>query len=91
MVQASAKTNEIAEGAVFRRALAGSMSEIAEVVEIGQDRMGIPHVRFNAHLVRGSYAAASPEQRTLALESFCARYKERIIFNETSSRAEPLQ
>ena len=88
MVQASAKTNEIAEGAVFRRALAGSMSEIAEVVEIGQDRMGIPHVRFNTYLMRGSYASPNSEQRTLALDSFCARYKERVQVSEKSSRAE---
>ena len=73
----------IVEGALFRRGMGGSMSEIAEVIEVGHDRMGIPHVRFNTHLVRGSYAAQNSEQRTLALDSFCARYKERIQFSES--------
>ncbi len=82
MAQISTRANEIAEGALFRRVLSGSLSEIAEVQEIGRDRMGITHVRFTAHLLRGSYAAANPEQRTLALESFCLRYKERLRFSE---------
>ena len=83
MIQNFPKGNyEIVEGSLFRRGMGGSMSEIAEVVEVGRDRMGIPHVRFNTHLVRGSYAAQNSEQRTLALESFCARYKERIQIKE---------
>jgi hypothetical protein len=68
------------------------MSEIVEVVEVGHDRMGIPHVRFNTHLVRGSYTGAQDsEQRTLALDSFCARYKERIKFDEKTKRVEAIQ
>ena len=71
--------NGIEVGAFYRRGVGGSMSEIAEVVAVGQDRMGIPHVRFNTYLMRGHYATPSTsEQRTLALESFCARYKERV-------------
>jgi hypothetical protein len=91
MMQALPKGNyEIEEGALFRRGMGGSMSEIAEVVEVGHDRMGILHVRFNTHLLRGSFASDS-EQRTLALDSFCARYKERVRFNEKSSCVEPIQ
>ncbi len=83
---------DISEGALFRRGMGGSMSEIAEVVEVGQDRMGIPHVRFYTHLVRGSFASAlDSEQRTLSLDCFCARYKERIRYDEESNRVEPLQ
>jgi hypothetical protein len=79
MIQGSVKSpTGVEEGAVFRRGLGGAMIEIAEVVEVGRDRMGIPHVRFNAHLMRGSYKASASEQRTLALESFCTRFKERI-------------
>lgn len=70
--------HEIEQGALFRRSVGGSMSEIAEVVEIGRDRMGIPHVRFNVHLIRDEYAMPDFEQRTLSLESFHARYKERV-------------
>lgn len=73
----------IVEGALYRRGMGGSMSEIAEVIEVGHDRMGIPHVRFNTHLVRGGYDAQNSEQRTLALDSFLSRYKERLQLNET--------
>jgi len=92
MIQSFPKGNyEIEEGALFRRGVGGSMCEIAEVVEIGHDRMGIPHVRFNTHLMRGSYPTKNAEQRTLALDSFCARYKERVPLKEGASRAESLQ
>jgi len=71
--------NGIEVGSLYRRGVGGSMSEIAEVVAVGFDRMGIPHIRFNTHLMRGNYATTSTtEQRTLAVESFCARYKERV-------------
>ncbi|MGB9152267.1 MAG: hypothetical protein WCD70_04175 [Alphaproteobacteria bacterium] len=75
-------TNGIEEGALFRRGVGGSMTEIAEVAELVNDRMGIPHVRYSAYLMRGHYKASPPEQRTLALESFNARYKERIPAGE---------
>jgi len=79
MIQNFPKGNlGVEEGAFYRRGVGGSMIEVAEVVEIGRDRMGIPHVRFNSHLMRGAYAASASEQRTLALESFCARYRERV-------------
>lgn len=82
MLQGSPKaTQGIVEGAFYRRSVGGAMSEIAEVVEIGQDRMGIPHVRFKTHMMRGSYETSASEQRTLGLESFCARYKERVPVN----------
>jgi hypothetical protein len=74
----------IVKGSLFRRGMGGSMSEIAEVVEVGHDRMGIPHVRFNTYLMRGSYASPNSEQRTLALDSFSARYKERVQLKETN-------
>ncbi len=68
----------VQEGAVYRRGLGGAMVEIAEVQEIGRDRMGIPHVRFVTHLMRGNYAASAPEQRTLSVDAFSVRYKERV-------------
>ncbi|MDR3424181.1 MAG: hypothetical protein P4M13_03760 [Alphaproteobacteria bacterium] len=79
MIQNSPKGGyEIEEGAFYKRSIGGSMSEIAEVVDVGRDRMGIPHVRFNTHMMRGKYATPDCEQRTLALDSFCSRYKERV-------------
>ncbi len=79
MIQNFQKTFvNVEEGAVFRRTMGGSMTEIAEVIELGRDRMGIAHVRFTALLLRGNYAASAPEQRTLSLESFATKFRERV-------------
>jgi len=80
-MQAVLRSNHIEEGSIFRRGMGGCLSEIAEVIDVGYDRMGIPHVRFNIHLVRGNYAQNS-EQRTLSLDCFCSRYKERVRVKE---------
>jgi hypothetical protein len=66
----------VEEGALYRRPDTGSFTETAEVLEIAEDRMGIPHVRFQLHVIRGTDART--EQRTLALDIFYARYRERI-------------
>jgi hypothetical protein len=79
MIQNAHKgSHGIDEGALFRRDLGGATAEVAEVIEVARDRMGIPHVRYNAFLMRGHDKISAPEQRTLALDSFCARYKERV-------------
>ena len=80
--------DEIEHGALFRRHFGPSMSEIAEVIDTGQDRMGITHVRFHAHMMRGKYATAASEQRTLSLESFHARYNERVQLKRKSAEAQ---
>ncbi len=66
----------IEEGAVYRRPGTGSVTETAEVLEVARDNMGIPHVRFRLRVARGTDARV--EQRTLALDIFYARYKERV-------------
>ena len=66
----------IEEGAVYRRPGTGPVTETAEVLEVARDKMGIPHVRFQLRVVRGMDART--EQRTLALDIFYARYRERI-------------
>ncbi len=67
----------IKEGGVYRRSTMGSLTETAEVLEIGRDKMGIPHVRFALRVACGSTGAAT-EQRTLSLDTFYARYRERV-------------
>jgi hypothetical protein len=69
--------NNIEEGARYRRATGGIMTETAEVLEVGRDKMGIPHVRFQLYVACGNTGAAM-EQRTLSLDSFHARYRERV-------------
>lgn len=64
-------------GAAYRRLNTGSVVEIARVLEIANDKMGIPHVRFQLYVARGSSLPTS-EHRTLALEVFLNRYPELV-------------
>jgi hypothetical protein len=69
--------SQVELGAHYERGAGPAMTEIVEVVEVGKDRMGIPHVRFNMQIKRGDYVTPGSEQRTLALDIFYARYRER--------------
>lgn len=55
----------------------GAMQERAQVLSIGNDCFGIPHVRYQLELKRGCNNPTIV-QRTLALASFRARYRERM-------------
>lgn len=63
-------------GTVFRAAI-GLIEEKAEVLSISKDGSGIPHVKFQLEVKRGC-STPSVEQRTLALDSFRARYREKV-------------
>ncbi len=76
MALSTATIEAIECGTVFR-ALCGLLEEKAEVLSVGNDRAGIPHVRFQLEVKRGC-STPSVEQRTLALSSFRDRYRERI-------------
>jgi len=71
-------------GAVYRRIGAGSAVEMALVREVAPDRMGIPHVRYRLWVSRGNCAPFA-EERTLSLEAFRNRYRERVQENKTSA------
>ncbi len=70
-----AKANEITEGARYERLHNGNMIERVEVLWIGDDGFGIPHVRY-----RVSYSTPNREEfegtKMLALESFSSLYTE---------------
>jgi hypothetical protein len=68
--------DEIEKGGLYRRTVAGPVTETAQVLAIAQDEMGIPHVRFQLQVARGPDKRT--EQRTLALDIFYARYRERV-------------
>ncbi len=53
------------------------MFERAHVLSVGNDSFGIPHVRYELELKRGCNRP-TVVQRTLALASFRARYRERL-------------
>ena len=64
-------------GAAYRRYGTGAVVEIANVLVIAPDKMGIPHVRYQLQVVRGN-GVPVVENRTLALEVFQNRFRERI-------------
>lgn len=64
-------------GAAYRRYGSGATVEIAYVFDVAPDKMGIPHVKFELQVIRGKHAPTY-ETRTLALEVFQNRYRERI-------------
>ncbi len=72
--------NIIEEGATYRRMVGSTMTETAEVLEVARDKMGIPHVRFELRVAYGASTAlvASTERRTLSLDTFQAKYRERV-------------
>jgi hypothetical protein len=47
------------------------------VIDLPKDDIGIAHVRFRVRITRGD-ATFVDEERILALESFCARFRERV-------------
>ncbi len=69
---------EVTKGAFFERSLALQVKELAEVVWIGEDAAGIPHVRFNVSYVR-SQGLEAQGSRMLAIDSFTQRYS-RVSF-----------
>lgn len=67
---------QIESGAVYS-GKNGAMIERAEVLSVGKDCFGIPHVRYQLALMRGGNCPTIV-QRTLALASFRDRYRERL-------------
>jgi len=64
-------------GAFYRRYGSGALVETAHVLEVGPDKMGIIHVRFQLQVTRGN-GNPTIETRTLALEAFQNKFKERV-------------
>jgi hypothetical protein len=68
-------------GASYRREGSGAFVETAYVLEVAEDKLGIPHVRFQLQVRRGA-GRPSLETRTLSVEAFQSRFRDRI--NEQS-------
>lgn len=65
-------------GASYRRVGgAGAFVETAYVLEVAADKLGIPHVRFQLQVARGACRPAI-ETRTLSLEAFQSRFRDRV-------------
>lgn len=65
-------------GTTFRRTHADKMVETAEVVSVGTDSFGIPHVQFQVSFWRPHRNFFDGGTRMLALRSFADRYTERV-------------
>ncbi len=65
---------EISQGDRFERPLAGYLIERAEVVWIGEDSYGIPHVRVNVSL-RTPSREEPQGTRMLARTAFAAQFR----------------
>lgn len=64
-------------GASYRRVGSGAFVETAYVLEVAEDKLGIPHVRFQLQVARGA-SRPSIETRTLSVEAFQSRFRDRI-------------
>ena len=70
--------DEVREGAIFQRQHPHNFVERAEVLWIGKDRFGIPHVRFQLCYVRPD-RQVHEGTRMLALSSFAEHYQPSAI------------
>lgn len=64
---------DVKVGAVFRKKLRGGHIEIAEVIDITPDPMGVPHVLFMVSIQSPSQQCFR-EQRTLGLATFSEQF-----------------
>ena len=78
ILSAFAQTSSgIEAGATYRRKGTGAFVETARVIEVSPDKMGIPHVRYQLWVQRGA-GKPSVETRTLSLEAFSTRFRQRM-------------
>ena len=61
-------------GARYVRQSAGRSVELAEILDVSQDGMGIPHVTFRSSMIRTD-RHESAGRRTLALSCFRERFR----------------
>ena len=65
-------------GSTFQRVHRDSMVETAQVLSVGTDSYGIPHVRFQVSFNRTDRNRFDGGARMLALKSFADQYRERV-------------
>lgn len=65
-------------GASYRRVGAGAFVETAYVLDVAEDKLGIPHVRFQLQVARRGTTQPTVETRTLSLEAFQSKFRDRV-------------
>ncbi|MEE2997215.1 MAG: hypothetical protein VX700_08720 [Pseudomonadota bacterium] len=79
------KLEYLRAGSVFRRVQGDGLVETAEVLSVGTDSHGIPHVRFKVIFGRNYRPQFDSGERMLALKTFAKQYTERVPIQETES------
>jgi len=67
------RPQDVTVGSVFRNIRKGNIVEIAKVLDIAPDSMGVPHVHYSVS-IQSSHRKCFEEQRTLGLDSFAERF-----------------
>jgi hypothetical protein len=71
--------NEVKPGDSYRRDHGKGLMETATVLDLRNDPLGIPHVRFRVRFERAASEHIETGLRMLALGAFRAVYRERLI------------
>jgi len=71
------KLDSVKVGSVYKLAHEGNIVEVAKVVDVGPDALGIPHVTYDVSVERARLAKYE-ERRTLGLQTFSERFREAI-------------
>jgi hypothetical protein len=72
-------------GSMFKRIHRDKMVETAQVLSVGTDSFGIPHVRFQVKFCRPNRSQFDGGARMLALKSFADQYRERVSAQEAAA------
>ncbi len=68
------KIRPVTEGTIYQRLHKNNLMEEAEVLWIGEDSFGIPHVRFNVRFKGLDHPSTHEGTRTLALSIFAEQF-----------------
>ncbi len=79
------KLEYVRPGSTFQRVHRDAMVETAEVLSVGTDSYGIPHVRFQVSFRRPNRNKFDGGARMLALKSFADQYRERVSALEAAA------
>jgi hypothetical protein len=71
--------DDVRAGSSFQRVHRDRMIETAQVLSVGTDTYGIPHVRFQVSFRRPNRSRFDGGGRMLALKSFADQYREHVL------------
>jgi hypothetical protein len=73
------KTPDVKPGQRYSRAHGLGLKETATVLDLRNDQLGIPHVRFRVRFERQASGHSETTFRMLALGAFRSVYRERVV------------